>query len=194
MRRARRSHPRLEGRGGATARNQSPMPLDFRSREADGGRLRRFALATVAKHSSGRGDSHDSCWANSQARRCRMLAISRRALSGKALVRAWPSPRRHWSGRVLTLGITRKQPREDGPTGPLVSSASTDSAGAPAITASAGLLAGSQQAPGAAGARVPRNAGGPGSVEEPTAGLPRSAGIPRSPSPISRRPASKTSR
>ena len=31
--------------------------------------------------------------ANSQARRCRMLAISRRALSGRALVRAWPSPR-----------------------------------------------------------------------------------------------------
>jgi hypothetical protein len=40
-----------------------------------------------------------------------MLAISRRALSGRALVRPWPSPRRHRSGRVLTLGITRRQSR-----------------------------------------------------------------------------------
>ena len=47
-------------------------------------------------------------WANSQARRCRMLAISRRALSERALVRACSSPRRQRSGRVPTLGIRAK--------------------------------------------------------------------------------------
>jgi hypothetical protein len=60
---------------------------------------------------SDRDAGDDCCWANSQARRCRMLAISRRALSGKALVRAWPSPRRQRSGRVPTLGIRAKHAR-----------------------------------------------------------------------------------
>src|SRR5947209_5233356 len=36
-----------------------------------------------------------------------MLAMSRRALSGRALVRARSCSRRQRSGRVLTLGITR---------------------------------------------------------------------------------------
>ena len=59
----------------------------------------------------GRPSSGARVWANPQARRYRMLAISRRALSERALVRACSSPRRQRSGRVPTLGIRAKHAR-----------------------------------------------------------------------------------